>query len=128
MSGADATVRPGQERRTLIAGLMLFEAATLALASTLHLSSIDHGSKPFSSSGAGIAEALIGLVLVVGAGALIRAGARGRRAALAALAFAIVGFIVGLTFTLRGGDAADLAYHATMLPVLVATTVLLARD
>ena len=43
------------------------------------------------------------------------------------LAFAIFGFIVGLTFTIRGGDAIDLAYHATMLPVLTATAALLAR-
>ncbi len=33
------------------------------------------------------------------------------------------GFVVGLTFTISGGAAIDLAYHAVMLPILVATAV-----
>ena len=44
-------------------------------------------------------------------------------AALGAVGFAIFGFIVGLTFTISGGSAVDLAYHAVMLPILVATAV-----
>jgi peptidoglycan/LPS O-acetylase OafA/YrhL len=52
---------------------------------------------------------------------------RGRRAAVAALAFAVFGFLVGLSFTLGSGDAVDLAYHLAMLPVLMATAVLVAR-
>ncbi|WP_369046774.1 hypothetical protein [Sinomonas sp. P10A9] len=35
------------------------------------------------------------------------------------------GFIVGLTFTLLGGEPGDVAYHLIALPVLVATFVLL---
>jgi hypothetical protein len=45
-----------------------------------------------------------------------------------ASAFAVVSFIVGLTFTLSGGAAIDIAYHLAMLPVLVGTTVLLVRS
>ena len=80
------------------------------------------------SSGAGVAEAVICVVLAAGAVALSREPARGRQPALAALAFAILGFIVGLTFTIRGGAAIDLAYHAVMLPVLVVTTASLLRQ
>ena len=46
-----------------------------------------------------------------------------RTAALGAVGFAIFGFVVGLTFTISGGAAIDLAYHAVMLPILVATAV-----
>ncbi len=34
-------------------------------------------------------------------------------AALTAAGFGIFGFVLGLTFTLRGGDGADVAYLAT---------------
>jgi hypothetical protein len=39
----------------------------------------------------------------------------------------LFGFLVGLNFTARGGEVADVAYHATMLPVLVVGLVLLVR-
>ena len=51
----------------------------------------------------------------------------GWSAALGATGFAVFGFLVGLTFTLRGGEAGDVIYHLTMLPVLVLTLVLLIR-
>jgi predicted RND superfamily exporter protein len=103
--------RPGVTLR----GLMGFEAATLAVAATLHLALA-------SDRGAGIPEAVICLALIAG----IVGHERGRvTAAIAAVAFAIFGFVVGLTFTIRSGSAADLAYHATMLPVLITTLVML---
>lgn len=108
------------ERR--IAALMSFEAATLAVISVLHLAGILRGgTKPFRPTAAGIAEAVIGLALGYGAAALLRGSAR--TIALTATAFAILGFLVGLTFTVRGGDAIDIAYHATMLPLLLLTMV-----
>lgn len=48
---------------------------------------------------------------------------RGRANALAAIGFAIAGFVVGLTFTQQGGPAVDLFYHWTVLPLLAATLV-----
>src|SRR6266568_2896695 len=85
--------RPAWSRNGRIAALITFEAATLAVASALHLTGAIHGrSRPFDAGDA-----------------------------------AIAGFIAGLTFTARGGDAPDIIYHATMLPVLVATLTLLAR-
>jgi hypothetical protein len=107
---------------------MTFEAGTLAVASVLHLTGVlDGGSKPVRPSGAGVAEAVICIVLLAGAWALVRGGTVGRRAALAATGFAIFGFIVGLTFTVPAGAPVDIAYHVTMLPVLIATAALLAR-
>lgn len=108
--------------------LLAVESATLAVFSTLHLTGalrIGTGN----SDGAGVAEALICLALAGGACALARSSspARGRRAALFAVFFAIAGFIIGLTYTLDTGDPIDLIYHATMLPILVATAVLVAR-
>jgi peptidoglycan/LPS O-acetylase OafA/YrhL len=106
--------------------LMAFAALTLAAFATLHLSgALRLGAK--TSYGAGFAEAIIGIVLAGGAGALMRSPHRGRRPALLATGFAIFGFVVGLTFTVSGGAVIDLIYHLTMLPVLIATMVLLAR-
>ncbi len=39
----------------------------------------------------------------------------------------ILGFIVGLYLTVQGGDAIDLAFHATMLPLLLLTLLALLR-
>jgi hypothetical protein len=114
--------------KRLIATLMGLEAVTLVIISSLHLSGVlGGGAKPFNPTAAGIAEALIAVVLVLGSLALGPGTARGREAALAATAFAIIGFLVGLGFTLRGGDAIDVAYHAVMLPILLLTIVALLR-
>jgi hypothetical protein len=122
-SGHDRDVARG------IAGLMGFVAATLAVMSTLHLSGVlDGDSDPFDPVHAGVAEALIGLVLVFGAATLLRGSPHVRGVALASTGFAIVGFIVGLTFTLQGGDAIDVAYHATVLPLLLITLAALLRE
>lgn len=112
-----------------IAALMLLQAASLAVASALHLSGLVHGrGAPFSANGAGIAEAVICVVLAGGAMALARRGPRGRWAAVAATGFAIAGFCYGLSVTIRGGDLPDITYHATVLPLLIATLVLTLRQ
>ncbi len=126
---------PAQDRRRdrgdepRIALLMGFEAATLVVIAFLHLSGLlGGGSKPFRPTDAGIAEATIGLALAYGATALLRTSAHARSIALATTGFAILGFVVGLNFTVRGGDAIDIAYHATMLPLLLLTLVALLRN
>jgi multisubunit Na+/H+ antiporter MnhF subunit len=106
---------------------LFLESATLAVFATLHLTGTLRIGASGRSYGAGIAEALICVALACGAFALARSPARGRRVALAALGFAIFGFLVGLSFTVGSGDTIDLAYHLVMLPVLVATAALLAR-
>ena len=114
--------------RLLIVTVMGFEALTLAVISPLHLSGVlGGGAKPFNPTAAGTAEAVIGVVLILGALALGRGTARGRDAAVAATAFAVIGFLVGLSFTLRGGGAIDIAYHAVMLPLLLLTMAALLR-
>jgi len=108
--------------------LMAAEAASLAVMSTLHLTGIDGGGTlPYRPSAAGLAEAVIGLVLVAGAVAGWRARGRAWAAAVGAVGFAIVGFIVGVTITLSGGPGIDIAYHCAVLPVLVVTLGLLLR-
>jgi hypothetical protein len=109
-----------------VAALMGFVAATLVVASALHLAGVvDDGSPPFDPNRAGIAEAVIAVVLAAGAVALVRGL---RRTALGAVVFAIAGFCVGLSMTVRGGATGDIAYHATMLPLLLLALVLLSRD
>ena len=109
-----------------VAALMGFVAATLVVASALHLAGIvDDGSPPFDPNRAGIAEAVIAVVLAAGAVALVRGA---RRAALGAVVFALAGFGVGLSMTIRGHATGDIAYHATMLPLLLLALALLSRD
>jgi len=107
-----------------LAALLGLEALTLAVASSLHLAHAMPGeSKPFSGTGAGTAEAVICVVLALAGLELLRRGAAARPVGLGAVAFAILGFAVGLDFSIRGGATADLAYHGTMLPILPATAI-----
>jgi hypothetical protein len=69
----------------------------------------------------------VGLALVWGRTALARASGHARGIALGTVVFAIAGFLVGLTFTLRGSEAIDIAYRATVLLLLV-THILLTRS
>ncbi len=119
--------RRRQHRDRQVALLMGFVAATLAVMASVHLAGLLQGSKPFRPDDAGTAEAVIGAALLVGAAALWRRTAHCWGVAVAATGFAILGFVVGLSFTLRGGDAIDVAYHATVLPVLLLTLVALLR-
>jgi len=109
--------------------LMVFEAATLAVAAIVHLAGYTPaGSKPpFDASHAGVAEAIIGVALAYGAIEVLRSSSRAWAAAVATTGFAILGFIVGLTITTQGGDVPDVVYHLIMLPILVASLVILAR-
>jgi hypothetical protein len=112
----------------LVAGLMLFEAATLAVASALHLAGGVQGrSAPFDPDGAGIAEAIIGVVLAAAAVIMFRSPAHARAVGIAATSFAIAGFLLGLNFTARGGHLPDIAYHVVMLPILAGGLIALLR-
>ncbi len=103
-------------------------AVSLVVASTLHLSGgVSGRAKPFNPDAAGLAEAVIGVVLAVAAFALWRSRERARALGLAALGFAIAGFCLGLTITSRGGHWPDIAYHASVLPVLALAFVVLLR-
>ncbi len=86
-----------------------------------------NGSPPFSADEAGSAEAVIGVVLLAAAVLVLVVPERARTAATAATAFAIAGFVIGLTITVRFGDATDIAYHSTVLPILVLILALIRR-
>jgi hypothetical protein len=104
-------------------------AGSLAVASALHLSGQVQGrSAPFDADHAGIAEALLCVVLVVGATALWRAGPRARLVGLGTTGFAIAGFCWGLNITARGGHWPDITYHLAVLPLLIASFVALLRE
>lgn len=110
-----------------IVGLMALAAVTLAIASVVHFGLvIPLGATtihdPFA--GAAIPEAVIAAVVAIGVvGAALR-----RDAAwwlpLAATLFALLGVIVGMTFTVPAGRAGDIAYHGSLLAVLLAALVL----
>lgn len=111
-----------------VAGLMLFEAATLAVASAVHLAGGVQGrSAVFDPDGAGIAEAIIGIVLVAAAAVMFRSRTHARAVGIAATSFAIAGFLLGLNFTARGGHLPDIAYHVVMLPILAGGLIALLR-
>jgi peptidoglycan/LPS O-acetylase OafA/YrhL len=116
-------------RPELIATLMTFVAATLAAMSSLHLSGILTGTAdPFDPTHAGTAEAVICVALAVAAAALVRRWPHARAIAIAAVGFAVVGFVVGLNFTIRGGGTLEIAYHVTVLPLLLLTATALLLD
>ena len=124
-----STMRKVNRRvRQPIAALIALQASTLAVMSVLHLTGIlAGGTRPFNRTDAGIAEAVICAVLIGGAAALSLDPLRGRAIARATVGFAILGVIAGLNFTIQGGDAIDVAYHATLLPLLLVTLAALWR-
>jgi hypothetical protein len=106
-------------RRRAIAILMTLEAASLVATSAIHLARSERNS--------GIPEAVICVVLAVGAITVYRATPRWREIALSTVGFASAGFLLGLSITASSGDVANLAYHATVLPLLIATFVIALR-
>jgi peptidoglycan/LPS O-acetylase OafA/YrhL len=131
------TARPGKYRDDMnasdslarrLALLLAAVTASLAVASALHLSGQVTGRADlYDGQEAGLAELVIGLVLAAATIALWRKGSRAIRAALWATGFAIVGFCVGLTITAQAGHWPDIAYHVTVLPLLVLSFVTLLR-
>jgi len=112
----------------IVALVLLVVAASLVIASTLHLAGLVHGQGgSFDADHAGIAEAIIAVVLIGAAITMWRAPAHARTVGLAGATFAIVGFLVGLRFTLTGGHLPDIAYHLTGLALLIATVIALWR-
>jgi hypothetical protein len=108
--------------------LIAVQAASLGVMALLHLSGLlAGGSEPFDPQSAGVAEAAIGVILGAAAVTVWRAPELARLAAPVGVGFAVVGFVIGLTITAQGGDLTDVVYHATVLPLLVVTLLLLVR-
>jgi hypothetical protein len=133
---APAARRPqqqaGVDRR--YAAVMLAAAATFGIASYLHLDGrIPLGFTTITGEHFGrasVPEAIIGAVLAAGAAAVTMAPRRARAAAQGTVGFAVLGVLAGLGFVLtsaRPHIAADLAYHLSVLVVLLAALLALAR-
>jgi len=122
-AGLDGMGRaPGKQRapsrRTGTA--MAAEAATFALASAAHLAA--------SFTDAAVPELLIAAVLGLGSSAVLSQRPHAWGAAAGTTSFATLGTIVGLTIIATGRqDTPDLAYHATTLAALAATSAALWR-
>jgi hypothetical protein len=104
--------------------LMLLAAVTLFVAAAVHsgwLGALD----PFEA--AALPEAIIGAVLMIGLGVLVRSP-RSWLFPLGTTVFAVAGTVVGLRFTLPRGEPGDIAYHISLLGVLLTLTVLLVRS
>ena len=123
------TGQPGSISK-VIAGLMLVEALTLAIASIVHFGvviplGVVTLDDPFA--GAKIPEAIIAVVVGVAAISLLVGWAGAWWLALAATLFAIAGVLVGIRFVLIGmvSPAGDLIYHFSLLVALLVTVGLL---
>jgi hypothetical protein len=94
----------------------------------VHLAGVVHGSGgSFDADHAGIAEAVIAVVLVGASIMMWRIPKHAITVGLAAATFAIAGFVIGLRFTLGGGHLPDITYHLIGLPVLAGALVALRR-
>jgi hypothetical protein len=107
------------DHRSLLPRLLLFEAATYAIASLVHFGVMIHG---FEHDRAGTAEAIIAAVLLVGfAITRLRPGWT-RSAAFLVQLFALLGTFVGLFSIVVGfgpRTVPDVVYHAAIVVVLL---------
>jgi len=121
----------GVDRRYAV--VMLAAAATIGIASDLHLDGrIPLGFTTITGehfSRVSVPEAIIGAVLAAGAVIVTVAPRRARAVALGAVGFAVLGVLAGLGFALTSSPhiAADLAYHLSVLVVLLAALLALTR-
>ena len=100
--------------------LLLFQAATFAVAALIHAGVIAAGTG-YAHQKAAVAESVIATVLFAGAVLASLSPGWTRGAALAAQAFALLGTLVGV-FTIIVGvgprTAPDLAYHVAIVAIL----------
>jgi hypothetical protein len=111
---------PTRQRSAAIAGMLA--AVAFATASVTHVGvTIPLGfatiRDPFP--GAVIPEAVIAVVLAIGAGSILISRPEGRVTAFATTAFAVLGTVYGLTITVPRGLAGDIAYHIGILVMLL---------
>jgi hypothetical protein len=120
---------PGSgDRNRWIRFLLLAEGASFLLAGLVHFGVLAQG---FEHREAGTAETVIGAVLLAGAALAFLRRPWTRTTGVAVQAFALLGTLVG-AFTIAVGigprTGPDLAYHATILAVLVAGLIFAARS
>jgi hypothetical protein len=106
---------------------MLFEAATFVAAALIHFGVLAHG---YEHRKAGIAESVIGIVLLIGFACSWIWPRSIRRIGLAAQGFALFGTLVGIvTIAIGVGPRTvpDVAYHVFIVIVLVSGLVTAGR-
>ena len=114
--------------------VMLAAAATIGTASYLHLDGrIPLGFTAITGehfSLVSVPEAIIGAVFAAGSVIISVAPHRARAVALRATGFAVLGVLAGLGVALARSQhvAADLAYHLSVLAVLLAALLALVRS
>jgi hypothetical protein len=115
---------------TAIRGLLVVTSVAFALASLVHFGAVLalgpitlHDPYP----GAAIPEAIIAVVLGIGAIFMIAGWPGSRWVALGTSLFALLLTIFGLTVTMGSGRTGDIVYHVTVLLALLAIVALLIR-
>ncbi len=108
--------------------LMSVVTVSLAIASLLHFGvTVPLGvvtiSDPFRA--AAIPEAVIAMVVGAGAVTVLTGRPATWWPALGTALFALLGTLYGLTVTLRRGEIGDIAYHLSLLTLLVAAVAML---
>ena len=122
------TTQPSPTVRAAIGGLMALAAVTLAIASALHFGLLlAVGVVGISDlyRNAAIPEAVIATVLAIGVIGLVARLGIAWPLAVGTTAFAVLGVLVGLTFTLQTGMIGDIIYHLSLLALLLVTGGLL---
>ena len=106
---------------TLVGRLMLIEVVTFAIASILHFGVAE------SFIRAAIPEAIIAVVLAVGAVSVMRRLGGSWWIAMGTTLFALAGVIIGLSVILGSGVSRPID-HATIFVALVVTVILVLRS
>lgn len=112
----------------LIRIVLIVEAAIFALAALAHFGVIASG---YEHQRAGIAESVIGAVLLLGAGVSLIWPELTRVAGLAVQGFALLGTLVGVVMVIIGvgpQTTPDIIYHVILVAGLVTGLVLTARE
>jgi hypothetical protein len=107
---------------------MLVQAAIFGSAALIHSGRLLEG---YQDQAAGTAESIIGLVLLIGLLLSWVPAPWGRRAAIAAQVFALLGTLLGAFIIAIGvgpRTPLDIAYHGLMLAVLIAGLVVSGRS
>jgi hypothetical protein len=122
------TTQPSRTLRTAIAGLMALAAVALAVASLLHFGvAVPLGGSTFGDPyrNAAIPEAIIAVVVAIGVTGIAARLPIAWPLAVGTTAFAVLGVLVGLSFTLPTGMVGDITYHLSLLALLLVIAFLL---
>ena len=108
--------------RIVIGVLLTVGAVTLGLASAIHFGVPLIVRDPFA--GAAIPEAILAVVLAVGAASVWSRIGAAWGVAIATTLFGLAGVGFGFSLTVGSGRTGDIAYHASLLAVLAAAALL----